>query len=138
MKNTWKSLWRDERGFVTSSELILLATIVVIGLIVGLSAWRDAVVQELGDTGGAVGQFDQSYAVEVLPNPQQGIEVFGNVVTITREFGDDGMGNPVVVAQGLFNNFRYVDESDVGDEPDTPGNPPAGITLGVPPTNEGN
>lgn len=130
-------LSRDERGFVSSTELIILATIIVIGLIVGFSTWRDAVVQELGDSGAAVGQVDQSYNVEVLPNPAEGIEVQGDTVVITREFGDDGMGNPVVTATGSFNNFRYQDESDVGDEPDVDGQPPAGIVLGIPPSQEG-
>ena len=136
--NLFQKLLQDERGFVSSTELILLATIVVIGLLVGLSTWRDAVVQELGDSGAAVGQFDQSYAVEIQPNPGEGITVSGDRVLITRGFGDDGMGGDRVVVVGSFNNFRYTDESDVGDVPDQAGSPPAGIMLGIAPENEGN
>lgn len=42
-------LWNDDRGFVVSSELVLIATVVVIGLLTGLAAVRDAVISELSD-----------------------------------------------------------------------------------------
>jgi len=45
--NMLTSLWRDDRGFVVSTEMIFLAAILVIGLIVGMAAYRDAVFQEL-------------------------------------------------------------------------------------------
>lgn len=55
-------LWMDEAGFIVSSELVLLATIVVIGLIAGLATVRDQVVTELGDVADAVSEIDQSYS----------------------------------------------------------------------------
>lgn len=58
-----KRLWRDDRGFVVSIELVLITTIAVIGLIAGLTAVRDAVVGELSDVGGAVQDMNQSYAI---------------------------------------------------------------------------
>ncbi len=54
-------LWNDQAGFVISAELILVATILVIGLIVGLTTVRDQVVQELGDLALAIGNVNQSY-----------------------------------------------------------------------------
>lgn len=54
-------IWKDEAGFVVSTELILIATILVIGLIVGLATVRDQVVQELGDLATAIGNVNQSY-----------------------------------------------------------------------------
>lgn len=54
-------LWADEAGFVVSTELILVATILVIGMIVGLATVRDAVVQELADVAAAIGSVNQSY-----------------------------------------------------------------------------
>jgi Flp pilus assembly pilin Flp len=56
------TLLRDDRGFLASSELILIATIVVIGLITGLVTVRDQVIQELADVADAVSEFDQSYS----------------------------------------------------------------------------
>lgn len=55
-------LWQDDSGFVVSAELVLIATILVIGMIVGLATVRDQVVQELGDFGLAIGQLNQSYS----------------------------------------------------------------------------
>jgi Flp pilus assembly pilin Flp len=62
MKQLALRLWRDEAGFVVSTELILIATIVVIGLITGLTTVRDAVVHELADVADAVSEVDQSYS----------------------------------------------------------------------------
>lgn len=55
-------LLKDDAGFIVSSELILLATIVVIGLITGLATVRDQVVTELGDVADAISEIDQSYS----------------------------------------------------------------------------
>ena len=57
-----RQLLNDEAGFIVSAELVLVATILVIGLIVGLSEIQHAVVQELNDVADAVGQVNQSYA----------------------------------------------------------------------------
>jgi hypothetical protein len=55
------ALYRDEGGFIVSAELVLVATLLVIGLIVGLSEVQHAVVQELNDVGEAIGSLNQSY-----------------------------------------------------------------------------
>lgn len=51
----------DECGFVVSVELILMASIVVLGLMAGMTSVRDAVVSELSDVAGAVQDVNQSY-----------------------------------------------------------------------------
>jgi len=56
-----RTLLNDEAGFIISAELVLVATILVIGLIVGLSEVQHAVVQELNDVGDAIGNLNQSY-----------------------------------------------------------------------------
>ncbi len=58
-----RSLWSDDAGFIVSAELILVATIVVIGLVVGLAEVQSAVVGELNDVGDAIGSLNQSYYV---------------------------------------------------------------------------
>lgn len=55
-------LWNDEAGFIVSAELVLIATILVLGMIVGLVSVRDQVVQELGDIALAFGRINQSYS----------------------------------------------------------------------------
>lgn len=56
-----KSLWNDEAGVILSAEIVLIGTILVLGVIVGLVELQSAVVQELGDLGGAFGVINQSY-----------------------------------------------------------------------------
>jgi Flp pilus assembly pilin Flp len=58
----FRKLWNDEDGFIISAELVLVATIVVIGLVVGLTVLRNQVVQELVDVGQAIGSISQSFA----------------------------------------------------------------------------
>jgi len=57
-----KTLWQDQRGVVTSGELVLMSTILLIGMIVGLTTLRDQVVQEFGDAALSVGALDQTYS----------------------------------------------------------------------------
>jgi Flp pilus assembly pilin Flp len=54
-------LFRDEQGVIISAELALVLTIVVIGVIVGLSEVAVAVNTELNDISNAIGALDQSY-----------------------------------------------------------------------------
>jgi hypothetical protein len=39
-------LWRDEAGFLNSSELIVLAAILILGIIPGIAVLRRAIMQE--------------------------------------------------------------------------------------------
>lgn len=54
-------LMQDETGFIISAELVMVATILVIGVIVGLSEVQHAVVGELNDVADAIGSANQSY-----------------------------------------------------------------------------
>ena len=56
-----RKFWNDESGFLVSSELVLIATICVIGLIVGLVEVQWAVVGELNDVSDAIGSLNQSF-----------------------------------------------------------------------------
>lgn len=57
-----RTFWNDESGFIVSAELIFIATLCVIGLVVGLSEVQHAVVGELNDVGDAIGSLNQSFA----------------------------------------------------------------------------
>ena len=110
MKNLLVRFWNDEQGFITSIELVFTASIVAIGMIVGLSAYRDGVVEELADNARAVGQVNQSYSVAVAATPAAGITVAGNVVTVSKTFGT--LPNSQVTVTSTFNNFSYTDTAD--------------------------
>ena len=63
-----KTLWSDESGAILSMELVLIATILVIGLVVGLSELGHAVANELNDVAEAAGSLNQSYQVGGFSN----------------------------------------------------------------------
>lgn len=62
MLRTMNQFVNDDAGFIISAELVLVATIVVIGIIVGLSEVQTALVTELNDLSCAIGSLNQSYS----------------------------------------------------------------------------
>ena len=107
-------LWRDQRGFVATTDLILIFTIVMLGTIVGLATLRNSVVQEFGDLGSAVGRLNQSYWYE------------------GHEYESDDSLTEARVA-----GSRYTDRRDFGDVDDPDGQPPSGISVTEEPRAEG-
>ncbi|MDY0168267.1 MAG: hypothetical protein RBS80_17090 [Thermoguttaceae bacterium] len=112
-----KRFWRDQRGFVATTDLILIFSIAVLGTIVGLATLRNSVVQEFGDLATAIGSLNQSYEFD------------------ESEYEADP-GDP--------NSFRawvagsdYTDNPDFCDGPDTADEPPAGINVTVTASSEG-
>ncbi len=60
----FNALLNDEAGFIVSAELVLVATIAVLGMIVGLSEVALNVNNELEDVGSAFAGLKQSYSVQ--------------------------------------------------------------------------
>jgi Flp pilus assembly pilin Flp len=63
MKNVLHRMWKEEDG-VLSFEWVLLVTLLTIGIVSGLSAARDAIIDELGDVAQAMLALDQSYTID--------------------------------------------------------------------------
>ncbi len=105
-----RCIWTDEAGFIISAELVLVATILVIGLIVGLVSLRNQVVQELVDVGQAIGSLSQSYAFAGCESGGTYPPCFGTAWT-------DGSW--------------YLDRIDFCQAPQTSGNEPGGISCRV-------
>ena len=61
-----KRVWSEDQGVLTF-EWVLLITLVILGIVGGLSAARDAIIDELGDVGGAIIAVDQSWTFQVSP-----------------------------------------------------------------------
>jgi len=59
--NILHALKNDENGFVVSAELVLVGTILVLGMIVGLTELSYGVNEELEDLGSAIGAINQTY-----------------------------------------------------------------------------
>lgn len=53
---------RDESGQLVSTEMMLLATILVLGSVVGLKSVRDSAVTELADVAQAFSNISQSFS----------------------------------------------------------------------------
>lgn len=63
MKTILSNMWNEDDG-VLSFEWVLLVTLVVIGIVIGVAAARDAIIDELGDVSQAMLAVDQSYSVD--------------------------------------------------------------------------
>ena len=61
--NTLHRFWNEEDG-VLSFEWTLLVTLLVLGIVGGLAAARDAVTDELGDVAQAMLALDGSYTID--------------------------------------------------------------------------
>jgi len=107
-----RRLWADEAGFVISSELVLVATILVIGMIVGLTELRNQVVQELADVAVAIGRVSQSYSYSSVAG--HAAATAGSAFADTRDFCDeDGVDPAGSSAAGIvLNGATGVKEGD--------------------------
>ena len=92
---TMLRLWNEETGAILSAELMLIASILVIGVIAGLSALREAVVSELADVAQALANVNQSYS-------------YGGVV-----------GHCAVTGGGVFVDLLDFCDADVVANPQT-------------------
>lgn len=59
-------LFHDESGFIAAGNYILMVTILAIGVVAGLTALRDSVVQEFGDVALALENIDQSFTINCI------------------------------------------------------------------------
>jgi Flp pilus assembly pilin Flp len=63
--NRFKQLWREDDG-VLSFEWTLMLTLLTLGIVSGLTAARDAIIDELGDVAEAAQGMDQSYSLAAI------------------------------------------------------------------------
>lgn len=82
MTQLLKAAWREDDG-VLSFEWVLLVTLLTIGIVSGLAAARDAIIDELSDVAEAAISIDQSYSLDafVLMGDTFTITVFGSDFT---------------------------------------------------------
>jgi len=62
MKAALRNIWTEEDG-VLSFEWTLLLTLLVIGIVSGVAAARDGIIDELGDVAQMMLAVDQSYTI---------------------------------------------------------------------------
>lgn len=63
MKKMLSQMWHEEDGVLTF-EWVLLVTLLTIGIVSGLTAARDAIIDEMGDVAQAMLALDQSFIID--------------------------------------------------------------------------
>lgn len=91
MKRHLTNIWTEQDGAL-SFEWALLVTLVVIGIVAGVAATRDAIVDELGDASQAVLSLDGSYTI-----------AYPLLLTI------DGVGTGAASDSGFVDGALFVD-----------------------------
>jgi Flp pilus assembly pilin Flp len=66
MKQLLRNLWCEDDG-VLSFEWTIIAVVIVFGIVGGLAAARDTIIDELGDMAEAIISFDQSFSFAGIP-----------------------------------------------------------------------
>jgi len=105
-RTNWKArmirqLWNDETGGTLTTEVMLIATILVIGLIVGVKSLRDAAATEWADYAQAIANWDQSYNIPDSTT-MSGV---GSGFVDARDFCDDGPNaTPFLSTNSAFAN----------------------------------
>ena len=85
-----KTLWNDESGVILSAEIVLVATILVLGMIVGLVELQSAVVFELSDLSDAFGDLSQQYETTGFRSGKAGAGANYKATTVGSEWLDQG------------------------------------------------
>ncbi|MBX3413166.1 MAG: hypothetical protein KF708_10800 [Pirellulales bacterium] len=90
-----RRLWIEEDGYILSTELVLVGSLLVVGIIGGMTTMRDSLVGEMSDLSSSVSSLDQSFSV----------------VGIVE--GRDNLGrNGLAYAAGNFNGIGGYGEYD--------------------------
>jgi Flp pilus assembly pilin Flp len=95
MRQILNNLWREDDG-VLSFEWTIIGVVVVFGIVGGLAAGRDAILDELGDVAEAILGFDQSFSFVGIPGIIDGssyTDVPGVLTDCGRQ-ADDSWGIP--------------------------------------------
>ena len=77
--------WTEDEG-VLAFEWVLLTTLLVIGIVSGLTGARDAIIDELGDVAEAMLALDQSYTI--VPPLAVNVHVANNSASANSKFVD--------------------------------------------------
>jgi Flp pilus assembly pilin Flp len=110
MRNLWQRLLSDETGLVVSSELALVGTVGVLGMVVGLESVATAVTQELTDLSNAYRSLNQSYSYRSVFRGNHG-RISGSSFT---DLGANGGGLGTSDVNGQFANSQTVQTNFAG------------------------
>jgi Flp pilus assembly pilin Flp len=63
MRQLFVRLWADDRGVLLSIEFLLIASILILGVVVGLTALRNAITAEFEELANAILAISQGFSV---------------------------------------------------------------------------
>jgi hypothetical protein len=89
---------KNQAGFIVTIELLLIAAILVIGLIVGMTNMRDATLAELSDLSESIGSLNQSYTIDGVSNIALTAATAGSEWIDTQDTAVDTAANNAVGA----------------------------------------
>jgi Flp pilus assembly pilin Flp len=92
MKQLMGNLWRDDAGAIIATEYLFVVTILVIGVVVGLTGLRNAITTELTELGNALLALSQGYTISGLSGA--GGSVDGSSATDTPSTLTDPTATP--------------------------------------------
>lgn len=109
MKNVIARLWKDEDGIV-ALEYLLVATIVGLGLVAGLSGLRNCIDAELLELGEAITGLDHDYYITGVGGNVDGASTgsTGDTDVNDAQFSDVFMSNigETLAGSGAVNNVN--------------------------------
>lgn len=104
---------RNQGGFIVTIELLVLATVLVLGLIVGWTSLRDSVLAELSDLSESIGALDQSYSILGVQNNAETAETLGSA---WHDGQDNTAGGSIDIQQNPGDsNLEYTFSSVKGN-----------------------
>lgn len=114
MSHGIQHILKDESGVLTF-EWILLLTVLVIGIVGGLSAVRDAYIDELGDTAEAMTSLDHTYWIEppLLASIDDPLHDIPDPYLSGSANGYLGEGKQSIIPNWTFTPSNYKDEPGV-------------------------
>ena len=101
-------LYNEESGVLTF-EWILLITVLVIGIVGGLSAVRDAIIDECGDVSEGVVSLDQSYWV----NPPLQASIYDPITFDVSDYISGSANAYIVGGAWVYTPSHYSDKIGV-------------------------
>jgi len=111
MRNLLSKLWKDDAGFLISTEMLFIAVLLILGLIAGWAAVRAAIVTEYVELAGAIIALNESYtwpSISVISGGNAGsTAIDATAATAPITVNVDTAGNPP--AGGYLNAPYNVD-----------------------------
>lgn len=110
---TLQILLKDESGFIVSTELVLVSTLLVFGILVGQTTLRDQVVTEIADSADAISALDQSFLYSSVQIGTVG-SVAGTTFSDAADFCDGNDGGAQGLAFFTTGTCVLIDGGDTG------------------------